>query len=82
MKKVKIFVNLFSTITYSEKAAHIFVDFRIKCAGTFNSRGKFKSLHSAELQSGRPVVVFVSNAHVGPIIEALLFASGEKWPNI
>jgi len=25
---------------------------------------------------------FVSNAHVGPIIEALLVSSGEKCPNI
>ncbi len=81
MKKVEKFFIPFSTSTYGEYTGYKFVDFRLKRAGTFNSRGKIRSLHSAEPQSGRPVVVFASNAHVGPIIEALLFASDEKRSN-
>jgi len=81
MKKVNIFIIPSSTSTYVGKAVYCFVDSRIKRAYRANSRGRMRSLHSAAPRSGRPAVVFVSNAHIGPIIEALLFASGEKWLN-
>jgi len=47
MKNLKKFFIPYQTINYKENHAYIFVFFRIKRAGSSNSRGTIKSLNSA-----------------------------------